>query len=262
MNLKKNIFDMVFFLFFLSTNAFADDLNNINDSNIQQKTIDHKLFGNYVKQTQKSISHNIQLTDKPQIYNVYDIINPVLINSELKEEFISEKQNKNIIPDIKYNQQDALYEIKHIEQTKNESFVEKYSNITKSILSQGIEYIGIPYKWGGNTELSGFDCSGYVRAVFQNSIGLNLPRTAKEMSNIGEKIQTISNINPGDLVFFNTMKKNFSHVGIYLGDNKFLHAPKKGENVKITNIDNSYWVKRFNGARRILNSETTEVNIK
>ncbi len=122
-----------------------------------------------------------------------------------------------------------------------------------SVLMKGIEYIGIPYKWGGTT-LAGLDCSGFVQKVFANSVGVFLPRTALEMSHIGEKINKIEDLNPGDLVFFNTRRFSFSHVGIYIGDNKFIHSPRRGKNVTIENIEKTYWVKRFNGGRRILDS--------
>ncbi len=133
-----------------------------------------------------------------------------------------------------------------------ETFIQKYTRVTTTLISQGSEYIGVPYLWGGNSEKNGFDCSGLVVAVFNNSIGINLPRTAKEMSSVGEKIASFNNLKPGDLVFFNTMRRAFSHVGIYIGDNKFLHAPRKGAKVRVETLDKSYWTKRFNGARRVL----------
>ncbi len=131
-------------------------------------------------------------------------------------------------------------------------FSESKKSIT-SVILKGVEYIGIPYKWGGNT-LAGLDCSGFVQKVFANSVGVFLPRTAKEMSTIGEQVQKIEDLNPGDLVFFNTRRFSFSHVGIYIGNNKFIHSPRKGKVVIVEDIDQSYWVKRFNGGRRVLES--------
>ncbi len=139
-----------------------------------------------------------------------------------------------------------------------ETFIQKYTRVTSTIISQGVEYIGVPYRWGGNSEKNGFDCSGLVRAVFNNSIGLNLPRTAKEMSSVGEKISSLNNLKPGDLVFFNTMRRAFSHVGVYVGDNKFLHAPLKGAKVRVETLNKAYWTKRFNGARRIVDENDIE----
>jgi cell wall-associated NlpC family hydrolase len=120
------------------------------------------------------------------------------------------------------------------------------------LLDKGFAYLGIKYRFGGNgPEGGGFDCSGLVRKVFGDALGLNLPRTAAEMAKLGDKVGT-QDLKPGDLVFFNTMRRAFSHVGIYVGDNKFLHAPSSGSVVRVEEIDNSYWKKRFNGARRLL----------
>lgn len=134
------------------------------------------------------------------------------------------------------------------------SFLERYTSAAQDVILQGLKLVGVRYRWGGNDEESGLDCSGFVRLVFKDSIGASLPRTAREMSDYGEKI-SVNELKPGDLVFFNTMRRAFSHVGIYLGDNHFLHAPRAGAEVRVENMDNDYWVKRFNGARRILERE-------
>ena len=110
--------------------------------------------------------------------------------------------------------------------------------------------IGVRYRWGGNSPDSGLDCSGFVRYVFQDTLGLALPRRAEEMSRVGEKVR-ISELKPGDLVFFNTMRRTFSHVGIYIGDNKFVHSPSTGSTIRVDDMDSGYWEKRFTGARRI-----------
>jgi cell wall-associated NlpC family hydrolase len=111
--------------------------------------------------------------------------------------------------------------------------------------------IGVSYRFGGNTPDTGLDCSGLVRHVFEEVTGVSLPRTAKEMSTLGAKV-TPANLQPGDLVFFNTRRFAFSHVGIYLGDNRFVHAPSPGSDVRIAQLDQSYWQKHFNGARRLI----------
>jgi cell wall-associated NlpC family hydrolase len=131
------------------------------------------------------------------------------------------------------------------------SFFERYTNAAQDVILQGLKLVGVRYRFGGNDEDSGLDCSGFVRLVFKDSIGTSLPRTAREMSEVGTQIDT-SQLKPGDLVFFNTMRRTFSHVGIYLGDNHFLHAPRTGAEVRVENMDSSYWMKRYNGARRIL----------
>lgn len=107
-----------------------------------------------------------------------------------------------------------------------------------------------PYRYGGNTPDDGFDCSGFVRYVFKQSAGLQLPRTSHEMGREGTPVQP-DQLLPGDLVFFNTLHKPYSHVGIYIGDNRFVHAPKAGKTVTITDLRGDYWQNRYNGARRI-----------
>ena len=114
--------------------------------------------------------------------------------------------------------------------------------------------LGIHYKYGGNNPENGLDCSGLVRYVFKDAWGVNVPRTSVELSRSGEKIDT-QDLQPGDLVFYNTLRRSFSHVGIYLGDNKFIHSPRAGGKVRIESMDMAYWKARFNGARRITDPE-------
>ena len=121
----------------------------------------------------------------------------------------------------------------------------------QDIAMYALGLIGVNYKFGGNTPDTGLDCSGLVRHVFEEVTGVSLPRTAKEMSTLGAKVAP-ANLQPGDLVFFNTRRFPFSHVGIYLGDNRFVHAPSRGSEVRIAQLDQSYWQKHFNGARRLI----------
>jgi cell wall-associated NlpC family hydrolase len=134
------------------------------------------------------------------------------------------------------------------------SLFERYTNAVQDVILHGLKLVGVRYRFGGNDEASGLDCSGFVRLVFKDTIGQQLPRTAFEMAQMGEKID-VSQLKPGDLVFFNTMRRTFSHVGIYLGDNHFLHAPRTGAEVRVENMEDSYWVKRYNGARRIIQGD-------
>jgi cell wall-associated NlpC family hydrolase len=121
----------------------------------------------------------------------------------------------------------------------------------QDLSSFALDLIGVKYRFGGNTPESGLDCSGLVRYVFQQVTGVELPRTAREMSRVGDQV-AVDDLKPGDLVFFNTRRFAFSHVGIYLGDNQFIHAPRRGREVEVATIDKSYWQKRFNGARRLV----------
>ncbi|MEO8507493.1 MAG: C40 family peptidase [Betaproteobacteria bacterium] len=122
---------------------------------------------------------------------------------------------------------------------------------TQDVAIYALGLIGVEYKFGGNTPESGLDCSGLVRYVFQEVTGVTLPRTSKELSGLGAKVSA-NDLKPGDLVFFNTRRFQFSHVGIYLGDNRFIHAPSAGSEVEIARLSESYWQKHFNGARRLV----------
>lgn len=107
-----------------------------------------------------------------------------------------------------------------------------------------------PYRYGGNSSENGFDCSGYVGHVFRHELNISLPRTSREISKVGEPIGQ-SELRPGDLVFYNTLRQPFSHVGIYVGEGKFVHSPKSGDRIRVESMDYAYWKYRFNGARRI-----------
>lgn len=131
------------------------------------------------------------------------------------------------------------------------SFFERYTNSAQDLVLKGLELVGINYRRGGTNPDSGLDCSGFVQVVFRDSIGKLLPRTAKEQSEVGNVVDK-DELKPGDLVFFNTMRRAFSHVGIYLGDNRFMHSPRTGAEVRVEDMSQSYWVKRYNGARRIV----------
>ena len=118
------------------------------------------------------------------------------------------------------------------------------------LVMQAMGLLGVPYKRGGTSEEKGFDCSGFVRHMYEKSVGLVLPRRAEEQAKVTEEISR-SELKPGDLVFFNTLKRTFSHVGIYVGDGKFIHAPRPGKAVRVDDMREAYWQQRFNVARRV-----------
>lgn len=118
------------------------------------------------------------------------------------------------------------------------------------MIDDALQLIGLRYRRGGSSVETGFDCSGFVRHVVREALGLVLPRTSREMSREGEPIDK-ADLQPGDLVFFNTMRRAFSHVGIYLGNNRFVHAPRSGRTIRIEDMSDRYWTRRYNGARRI-----------
>ncbi len=132
-----------------------------------------------------------------------------------------------------------------------------FTDRATSLAIEAMSLIGIHYRRGGSSPENGLDCSGLVRYVFKQSNNIDLPRTSAEMSRVGEQVDK-KDLQPGDLVFFNTLRRTFSHVGIYLGDNKFIHAPTPGSAVRIESMDLAYWKARFNGARRVLDPEPPE----
>ena len=117
-------------------------------------------------------------------------------------------------------------------------------------LLQALLALGIDYRYGGQSPTTGFDCSGLVAHVYLEAYGKRLPRNTKGQSQVGDSVASTA-LEAGDLVFFNTLNRPYSHVGIYLGDGRFLHAPKAGARVRVERMDVAYWTKRFDGARRI-----------
>jgi len=128
--------------------------------------------------------------------------------------------------------------------------VSNVANVAGNIVISAMGFLGLPYKRGGSTFDTGFDCSGFVKALYEQSIGRVLPRSAAEQAAQTTKIDK-DELQPGDLVFFNTMRRAFSHVGIYIGEGKFIHSPKPGAQVRIEDMNVRYWDKRYNGARRV-----------
>ncbi len=118
------------------------------------------------------------------------------------------------------------------------------------MLFQVLSSIGVDYKYGGNSHATGFDCSGLVAHVYREGYGISLPRNTHGQSQAGSPVAPDER-EPGDLVFYNTLNKPFSHVGIYLGEGRFIHAQRPGAAVRIESLKSSYWTKRWNGARRL-----------
>ncbi len=124
------------------------------------------------------------------------------------------------------------------------------STKASELVVSAMGFLGVPYKWGGNSFEQGFDCSGFVKALFEQSTGFILPRRSAEQAAATQPIAP-SELQPGDLVFFNTLRSTFSHVGIYVGDNKFIHSPRSGAVVRLEDMRLGYWSSRFDGARRV-----------
>ncbi|NYT68090.1 cell wall-associated NlpC family hydrolase [Pusillimonas noertemannii] len=126
---------------------------------------------------------------------------------------------------------------------------------TPTLVGTALGFLGVKYKYGGESPNTGFDCSGLVSYAAEKSLGLKLPRRSADIARQGISVKR-SELKRGDLVFFNTRGSRFSHVGIYLGDHKFVHAPRTGAVVRIEDMNIAYWKKRYNGARRLVATNT------
>jgi cell wall-associated NlpC family hydrolase len=124
------------------------------------------------------------------------------------------------------------------------------STVRDAPLIYALRALGVRYRYGGESFATGFDCSGLVTYVFEHAWGLLLPHSSKAQSELGTPVG-LSELEPGDLLFYNTRKRAYSHVGIYLGDGSFIHAPRSGQRVRVESVHSSYWRARFNGARRL-----------
>ncbi len=122
-----------------------------------------------------------------------------------------------------------------------------------AMVSEALNHLGIRYRFGGSTPETGFDCSGLVAYSAERGLGLKLPRNAAEIAQQGVSVAK-NELQVGDLVFFNTMGRRYSHVGIYLGDDRFMHSPSAGGVVRVESMTMAYWSKRYNGARRLDNT--------
>ena len=131
---------------------------------------------------------------------------------------------------------------------------------TSELVGTAMGFLGVPYRRGGNSANTGFDCSGFVRSIYSQTVGLVLPRRADEQAHATQKIEK-SDLRPGDLVFFNTMRRTFSHVGIYVGEGNFIHAPRSGATVRVESMQTPYWSRRFDGARRVETAELSTDNL-
>jgi cell wall-associated NlpC family hydrolase len=153
----------------------------------------------------------------------------------------------------------AGFAAEDISAEKESSFFDRYATNAQELVLRALSFVGVNYRRGGESPETGFDCSGLVRHVYREALGLTLPRTSRDISRVGETIHS-DELKPGDLVFFNTLRRGFSHVGIYLGDHRFVHAPASGGEVRVEDMRQSYWTRRFNGARRIAAAETAAIN--
>jgi cell wall-associated NlpC family hydrolase len=137
----------------------------------------------------------------------------------------------------------------------SDRLVDTVSGKSEELIDRAMEVIGVRYRSDSELPQSGLDGSSFVGYVFKDKLGFLLPRKSTQMSRVGKPINR-DELQPGDLVFFNTMRLTFSHVGIYVGDNKFIHSPSKGTAVRVDDLGSLYWDKRFDGARRLDGSDS------
>ncbi len=133
------------------------------------------------------------------------------------------------------------------------------ASLRSDIVVRALTLIDTPYRYGGSTPEGGFDCSGLVRYVYGAVGAGQLPRRTEDIGKAGEPISR-SQLEPGDLVFFNTLSRAYSHVAIYIGDGRFLHAPARGGKVRIEGLDDRYWRARFDGARNLIDAPSTRLS--
>ncbi|TAN30344.1 MAG: peptidoglycan endopeptidase [Castellaniella sp.] len=137
-----------------------------------------------------------------------------------------------------------------IDYPEDDSQTSASSPVPKTMVSTAMRFLGVKYRFGGDTPKEGFDCSGLVAYAAEKSLGLKLPRSARDQAQTGTSVGR-GDLRRGDLVFFNTLGRRYSHVGIYLGDHKFVHAPRSGASIRVDDMDMAYWRSRYNGARRL-----------
>ncbi len=131
------------------------------------------------------------------------------------------------------------------------TLAQKFRDGASDMVITAMNFLGVPYRLGGSGEAGGFDCSGFTRHIFEMSLGLVLPRRADDQAKADGLVEVRrEELRPGDLVFFNTLRRTFSHVGIYIGDGKFIHSPHSGATVRVDDMRFAYWNQRFTGARR------------
>lgn len=126
-----------------------------------------------------------------------------------------------------------------------------FNDKVQGLIAKAKTLIGLPYRFGGTSPVSGFDCSGFMQYIFKQTAGINLPRRSEDMASSGRSVSR-GDLQAGDMVFFKTHGSSISHVGMYIGNNQFIHSPRTGKSIEITSLGSGYWAKTFVTARRVL----------
>lgn len=125
------------------------------------------------------------------------------------------------------------------------------------LIGSAMSLLGVAYRFGGTSPSTGMDCSGFMQYIFRRTMQVSLPRTAAEQAQMGVQVSR-SALQAGDMVFFNTSGRRISHVGLYIGNDRFIHAPRTGKNIEITSLSNKYWSRRYITARRVKKNDPSQ----
>lgn len=236
----------------ITTGLIIFILINLNNHTVQAQTAysyftNNEAFLNKVDKNDSinsNINANINIDNANNLASSNDAINQFDLDANRVDE-AEVLDNKNL---------DTFFE--KITHTSKSTFntASKVTNsmfqATQSLIGNALGLLGVPYRYGGNTAEQGLDCSGFVKLVFAQTLGIILPRRASDMGKLGFQVGK-SDLEPGDLVFFNTMQRINSHVGIYIGGGEFVHSPSTGGRVRVEKLTNSYWKQRFEWGKRI-----------
>ena len=130
-------------------------------------------------------------------------------------------------------------------------------NEADQLIGSAMSLLGVAYRFGGTSPTTGMDCSAFMQYIFRRTMQVNLPRTSSEQAKVGTQVSR-SALQPGDMVFFNTSGRRISHVGLYIGNDRFIHAPRTGKNIEITSLSNKYWTSRYVTARRVKKNDPSQ----
>jgi cell wall-associated NlpC family hydrolase len=212
----------------------------------QANNLDAQKLQNTNKNIVNKVQNNTVNNFNADANNEIAIQNIISMQSSQSKSLLTTSFSENIQNKNTWNMQET-----NLDKPNN---INNASNIGAKIIPQLLEnaknLLGVPYRYGGNTPSGGMDCSGFVRYIFYYTAGMNLPRTTREIARYGRIIDK-QNLRAGDLVFFNT-RGNLSHLGIYMGDNSFIHAPSSGSRVRIESLNTPYWNDKYDSAKRLI----------